>query len=110
MLGPFPRSEAHMGGIDRDIHWPWLGFALDQAMERGLYEPKDVVHHATPEVLVSQLPNDVLVALLSRALATETLTPKSVIETAPPSLLAEHLEPEVMWKCLKEIAERAGLV
>jgi hypothetical protein len=99
-----------MGGIDRDIHWPWLGFALDQAMERGLYEPKDVVHHATPEVLVSQLPNDVLVALLSRALATETLTPKSVIETAPPSLLAEHLEPEVMWKCLKEIAERAGLV
>ena len=22
-----------MGGIDRDLHWPWLGFALEQAFE-----------------------------------------------------------------------------
>jgi hypothetical protein len=86
-----------------------LGFALDQAMERGLYEPKDVVGYATPEVLVSQLPNEVLVALLSQALSTESLTPRNVIDIAPPSLLAEHLEPEVIWKCLREIAEREGI-
>jgi hypothetical protein len=98
-----------MGGIDRDLHWPWLGFALEQAFERGLYEPKDVLGHATAEVLVSQLPHDVLIALFSRALASESLTPRHVMETAPPALLAEHLEPDVMWRCLKEVADRAGL-
>ena len=98
-----------MGGIDRDLHWPWLGFALEQAFERGLYEAKDVLVHATAEVLVSQLPHDVLIALFSRALAAETLAPRHVLETAPPSLLAEHLEPDVMWRCLREIADRAGL-
>jgi len=98
-----------MGGIDRDLHWPWLGFALEQAFERGLYEAKDVLGHATAEVLVSQLPQEVLVALFSRALASEALTPRHVLETAPPSLLAEHLEPDVMWRCLNEIADRAGL-
>jgi len=98
-----------MGGIDRDLHWPWLGFALEQAFERGLYEAKDVLAHATAEVLVSQLPHDVLIALFSRALASESLTPRHVMETAPPALLAEHLEPDVMWRWLKEIADRAGL-
>jgi hypothetical protein len=98
-----------MGGIDRDLHWPWLGFALEQAFERGLYESKDVLQHATAEVLVSQLPQDVLVALFSRALASGQMTPGHVLETAPASLLAEHLEPEVLWRCLREVAERAGL-
>ncbi len=98
-----------MGGIDKDLHWPWLGFALEQALERGLLESKDVMAHASPEVLVSQLPQDILVAIFSRGLANSTLTPSSVLETAPPSLLAEHLEPDVLWRCLKDAADRAGL-
>ena len=32
-----------------------------------------------------------------------------MLESAPPSLLAEHLNPAVMWRCLKEAAERGGL-
>src|SRR5207248_3502965 len=83
-------EEPAMGGIDRDLHWPWLGFALEQAFERGLYDAKDVLAHATAEVLVSQLPHEVIIALFSRALASESLTPRHVLETAPPSMLAEH--------------------
>jgi hypothetical protein len=98
-----------MGGIDKDLHWPWLGFALEQALGRGLLEPKDVTAHATAEVLVSQLPQEVLIALFARALANEQISPKSVLETAPPALLAEHLEPDVLWRCLKDAADRAGL-
>src|SRR5689334_11666533 len=98
-----------MGGIDKDLHWPWLGFALEQSLGKGLVEAKDVTQHATAEVLVSQLPHDVLISLLSRALASEQLTPQSVLESAPPSTLAEHLEPDVMWRVLKDAADRAGL-
>jgi hypothetical protein len=98
-----------MGGIDKDLHWPWLGFSLEQALERGLLEPKDVLAHATAEVLVSQLPSEVIVAVFARALSSETLTPPAVLETAPPSMLAEHLEPDVLWRCLKDAADRAGL-
>jgi hypothetical protein len=109
LVEPIFLEEPAMGGIDRDLHWPWLGFSLEQAFERGLYDAKDVLAHATAEVLVSQLPHEVLIALFSRALASESLTPRHVLETAPPALLAEHLEPDVMWRCLKEIADRAGL-
>src|SRR5262245_9835106 len=96
------------GGIDRDLHWPWLGFALDQALSRRLFEAKDVLQHATPEVLVSQLPHEVMIDLLTRSLSAERISPSSILETAPPEVLAEHLEPEVMWRCLKDVAKRSG--
>src|SRR5688572_15783778 len=96
-------------GDERDPCWPGVVVSLEQAIERGLYEPKDVVAHATPEVLVSQLPQTVMIDLLSRALTAERLTPSTLLQTASPEVLAEHLEPEVVWRCVREVAERAGL-
>jgi hypothetical protein len=32
-----------------------------------------------------------------------------VLETAPPALLAEYLEAELLWRCLKDVAERTGI-
>ncbi len=98
--------DAHSHSL-RDQHWPWLGFALEEALRHGVAEAHDVVVHATPEILVAQLPRDVTTQLLSRALDAGALSPASILETAPPLLLAEHLEPEVLWHCLADAAARA---
>jgi hypothetical protein len=98
-----------MGAIDKDRHRPWLAYALEESLERSLLAPRDVVDHANPEVLVTQLPPSVISELLSRALSMGTFSPAQVLESAPPALLAEHLDPDVMWRCLKEAADRGGL-
>ncbi|HET6149287.1 MAG TPA: hypothetical protein VFH68_17245 [Polyangia bacterium] len=98
-----------MGAIDKDRHRPWLAYALEESLERSLLAPRDVIDHANPEVLVTQLPPAVISELLSRALSMGTFSPAQVLESAPPALLAEHLNPQVMWRCLKEAADRGGL-
>src|SRR4051794_27596104 len=98
-----------MTAIDKDVHRPWLAYALEESLEHALLTPKDVVDHANPEVLVNQLPPPVISVLLSRALTIGTFSAAQVLESAPPALLAEHLDPDVMWRCLELAAERGGL-
>ena len=76
-----------MSAIDKDVHRPWLAYALEESLEHALLTPKDVVDHANPEVLVNQLPPPVISVLLSRALAIGTFSAAQVLESAPPALL-----------------------
>lgn len=82
---------------------------MEEALEHSLLAPKDVINHANPEVLVTQLPAPVISLLLSRALTIGTFSPAQVLESVPPAVLAEHLDPDVMWRCLKDAADRGGL-
>lgn len=99
-----------MSNMSRDLHWPWLGFALEEGLKLGITDAQEVIAFATPDVLVAQLPHDVTSELLTRALAAGAITPGSVLETAPPNVLAEHLESEILWRLLVEAATRAQLV
>jgi hypothetical protein len=98
-----------MGEVDRDRHWPWLGFALDEGIRLGVTDAQELITFATPEVLVAQLPHDVMSLLISRALSSGSISPGALLETASPALLAEHLESEVLWRCLSEAANRHQL-
>jgi hypothetical protein len=96
-------------GSDQESHRPWLAFALEESLRRSLFSAKDIIAHASPEVLVAQLPHQVISEILARALATGTFSAAQMIEVAPPALLAEYLPPDLVWRCLKDVAERAGL-
>jgi hypothetical protein len=98
-----------LDATEKNRHRPWLAYALEESLERALLAPRDVIDHANPEVLVTQLPPPVISELLSRALTMGTFSPAQVLESAPPALLAEHLDPAVMWRCLKEAADRGAL-
>src|SRR3954447_10421038 len=98
-----------MGTSDQESHRPWLAFALEDSLKRSLFSPKDILVHASPEVLVAQLPHQVISEILARALSSGTFSASAVIETAPPALLAEYLPPELIWSCLRDAADRAGL-
>jgi hypothetical protein len=87
----------------------WLGYALQEGIKHGLTDAREMLAHATPEVLVAQLPRELTSQLIAGALKTGRLTPESVLEVAPPSTLAEHLESTVVWSCLRDAAEAANL-
>src|SRR6185312_1088986 len=87
----------------------WLGYALHEGIKHGLTDAREMLAHATPEVLVAQLPRELTSQLIAGALKTGRLTPESVLEVAPPSVLAEHLEAAVVWSCLRDAAEAANL-
>ena len=87
----------------------WLGYALQEGIKHGLTDAREMLAHATPEVLVAQLPRELTSQLIAGALKTGRLTPESVLEVAPPSVLAEHLESNVVWSCLRDAAEAANL-
>lgn len=87
----------------------WLGYALQEGIKHGLTDAREMLAHATPEVLVAQLPRELTSQLIAGALKTGRLTPESVLEVAPPSVLAEHLEANVVWSCLRDAAEAANL-
>jgi hypothetical protein len=96
-------------GSDQDSQRPWLAFALEESLRRSLFTAKDILGHANPEVLVAQLPHQVISEILARALASGTFSAAAIIETAPPALLAEYLAPDLIWRCLKDVADRAGI-
>ncbi len=87
----------------------WLGYALQEGIKHGLTDAREMLAHATPEVLVAQLPRELTSQLIAGALKTGRLTPESVLEVAPPAILAEHLESTVVWSCLRDAAEAANL-
>ncbi len=87
----------------------WLGYALQEGIKHGLTDAREMLAHATPEVLVAQLPRELTSELIAGALKTGRLTPESVLEVAPPAQLAEHLEASVLWNCLRDAAEAANL-
>jgi hypothetical protein len=95
--------------VEQDRYWPWLGFALDEALKRGLTDPAELIGFANPDVLVAQLPRELTTQLVAAALAAGTLTPTSILESVPPAVLAEHLESEVLWRCLVQAADKASL-
>jgi hypothetical protein len=99
-----------MDGDSNERGTTWLGYALQEGIKHGLTDAREMLAHATPEVLVAQLPKNLTTQLIAGALKTGRLTPESVLEVAPPAQLAQHLQASVLWQCLSDAAEAANLV
>jgi hypothetical protein len=99
-----------MNGDSGERGTAWLGYALQEGIKHGLTDAREMLAHATPEVLVAQLPRDLTTQLIAGALKSGRLTPESVLEVAPPHALAKHLEAGILWSCLRDAAEAANLV
>ena len=59
--------------------------------------------------MANHLPPEVMSKVLQLSLAAGSMTPEGVFETLNPDLLAEHIPHDVLWNCVVEAAEKAGL-
>jgi len=87
----------------------WFADMLQAGLDTELATEQDVLAHATPAVLISALPKDVLARVLGGALSANAISPRSIVETASVPLLAETVPPDILWACIAQIAERAGV-
>ncbi|MEZ4367068.1 MAG: hypothetical protein R2939_12410 [Kofleriaceae bacterium] len=87
----------------------WFARMVEAGLDQKIFGPSDILAHATPEVLASHLPPDLLSKVLSASLAAGAMTPERVLETVTPELLARHVPHDVLWSCIVAAAQRAGV-
>jgi len=95
--------------MSTDQREAWFAKVVESGLEHQVFAPSDVLAHATPEVLASHLPAELLGKVLAASLASGSMTPERVLETVTPELLAKHLPHDVLWACISAAAERAGV-
>lgn len=87
----------------------WFARMMEAGLKEKIFEPADVLDHATPEVLANHLPPDLMSKVLQTSLAAGSMTPERVIEAITPDLMAKHLPHDVLWSCISNAADRAGI-
>jgi hypothetical protein len=87
----------------------WFARVVESGLEHKIFAASDVLQHATPDVLASHLPPELLSKILQTSLAAGSMTPERVLETVNPELLAKHLPHDVLWACIAAAAQRAGV-
>jgi hypothetical protein len=87
----------------------WFAELIAAGLGERVFEPSDLLQHATPEVLASCLPSELLATVLSSALSAGAMTAERVLETLTPELCAEHLPHDVLWACVAAAAGRSGI-
>ena len=92
-----------------DPRQAWFARMMESGLEHAIFAPSDVLAHATPDVLATHLPAELLSKVLASSLAAGSMTPERVLETVTPELLAQHLPHDVLWACIAAAAARAGV-
>jgi len=92
-----------------DQRQQWFARMVQSGLDNEMFSPSDLLVHATPDVLASHLPAELLSKVLAASLAAGSMTAERVLETVTPELLAQHLPHEVLWACISAAAERAGV-
>lgn len=87
----------------------WFARVVESGLKTEIFNPADVLAHATPDVLANHLPPELLSKVLASSLAAGSMTPERVLETVTPEMLAQHLPHEVLWACIAAAAARAGV-
>lgn len=95
--------------MSSDQRQAWFQRVVESGLQNEIFNPTDVLAHATPEVLANHLPPDLLSKVLASSLAAGAMTPERVLEVVTPEMLSRHLPHEVLWSCIAAAAARAGV-
>ena len=85
----------------------WMAIVIQEGLQLGVLMPEDILRHATPRVLATDLPPNLVASLLQRGLDVGSFDPALLVEHLGAHKLAEHLPLPVLWGCLDEAAERS---
>ena len=77
--------------MSSDARSAWFARMMESGLENKIFNPGDVLAHATPDVLASHLPPELLSKVLASSLAAGAMTPERVLETVTPAMMSKHL-------------------
>jgi hypothetical protein len=83
----------------------WMSVMLDEALRLGVLQPADVIRHATPSVLATDLPPALVARVLQAGMQSGGFDPALVVATLGAENIAEHMPLPVLWACVQEAAE-----
>jgi hypothetical protein len=95
--------------MSTDHRKAWFANVVKSGLDNEIFNPADVIAHATPDVLANNLPPELLSKVLQASLAAGSMTPERVLETITPEILAAHIPHEILWACIAAAAARAGV-
>lgn len=82
----------------------WMSLVLEEGLRLGVIEPPDLLRHATPAVLATDLPPALVAKVLQAGMDSDGFNPHVVVETLGADALAEHIPLPVIWGCVNEAA------
>jgi len=83
----------------------WLRVLLEEGLNLNVISPEDVLRHADPAVLATDLPPQLVASLLQAGLERQTFDPALLVEHLGATQLAAHLPLSVLWSCVAEAAQ-----
>jgi len=90
-------------------HERWFAETLRAGIETKLLNEQDILNHATPAVLTTSLPRDVMVRVIDTTLASGTMSHKAIVDVVTLDLLAEKVPNKIVWACIAQASERGGV-
>jgi len=98
------------GAMDNsDARERWFCELVDAGLSEAIFDSSALMNHATPEVLASNLPPELMAKVLEAALSAGKMTTDRMLETLTPSVIAHHIPHEVLWDCVVDAAKRSGI-
>lgn len=82
----------------------WISVLLEEGLQVGVLHPGDILSHATPAVLATDLPPMLVASVLQAGLDGDGFNPDVVVHTLGTEALAEHLPLPVLWTCIQDAA------
>lgn len=83
----------------------WLSIVLEEGLNLGLLTPEDVLRHATPAIIATDLPPPLVASLIEAGLRSGHFSPEVLVDHLGPRTIAEHMPIPVLWACVNEVAE-----
>jgi hypothetical protein len=84
----------------------WLAIVLEEALKLGVIEAEEIVRHATPDVLATDLPSSLVASLLQAGLAGTTFNAATLVAHLGAENIAQHVPLPVIWNCIDDAAGR----
>jgi len=83
----------------------WMAVVLDEALRSGVLASEDLVRHASPSVLATDLPPTLVAKVLQAGMSSGSFNPELVVSTLGAEAFAEHVPLPVLWGCIEEAAD-----
>ena len=82
----------------------WLAQVLEEGLRTGVIDPPDILRHATPAVLATDLPPTLVAKVLQAGIDGHGFDAHVVVESLGAEAIAEHIPLPVIWACIHETA------